>query len=357
LNLNVRIAAAAYAVPPDEENVAEILERERLRVETTLAPLTPLARQKALDNLGLSRVRVCGALQPYDLVLQAATEALEQAGIPARNIDLILDYSTFPGENSQSISFAHRLSADLGAETAMNLSFRAGGCGALHLAIKTALGWMSMDERIQTALLITGDTAPRDNRSLLPITVQGDAASAVVLRRDGAQGPRILGVEAMTLGHLHNAIALTRVDGQIQLTADAVMIEHKVMPIFYLHLFRLANKVLTDAGLRLSDVDLLQHQPPRSRGLPQDGGAARGRLAGHSHGRVWPHLRQRSGHQLCGDAPRRTDSSRPVAVVCIGRHRLHLGGDACPSLSPGPTAICCTSGCGRARWPGLTPLL
>jgi 3-oxoacyl-[acyl-carrier-protein] synthase-3 len=59
----------------------------------------------------------------------------------------------------------------------------------------------------------------------------------------------------MTLGHLHNAIALTQVDGKIQLTVDALMIEHKVMPIFYLHLFRLANKVLTDAGLRMSDVD------------------------------------------------------------------------------------------------------
>jgi 3-oxoacyl-[acyl-carrier-protein] synthase-3 len=255
LKLNVRIAAAAYAVPSGEESVAEILERERLRVESTLAPLSPRARDRALNNLGLSRVRVCGSQQPYDLVLLAAREALEQAGIAARNIDLIVDYSTFPGENSQSISFAHRLSADLGAETSMNLSFRAGGCGALHLAIKTALGWMSMDDRIQTALLVTGDTAPRDNRSLLPITVQGDAASAVILRRQSAQGPLILGVEAMTLGHLHQAIALTQNDGHIQLTADAIMIEHKVMPIFYLHLFRLANKALADAGLRLSDVD------------------------------------------------------------------------------------------------------
>jgi len=39
--------------------------------------------------------------------------------------------STFPGEDQQSLSFAHRLSAELGAETAMPLSFRAGGCGAL----------------------------------------------------------------------------------------------------------------------------------------------------------------------------------------------------------------------------------
>ena len=255
MNLNVRIAAAAYAVPPDEETVAEILERERLRVETTLAPLSSLARQRALDNLGLSRVRVCGEEQPYDLALKAVKAAIDEAGITPRDIDLILDYSTFPGENLQSISFAHRLSAELGAESSMNLSFRAGGCGALHLAIKTALGWMSMDERIQTALLVTGDTAPRHNRSLLPITVQGDAASAVVLRRQGAEGPLLLGVEAMTLGHLHKAIAVTQNDGHIQLTADAVIIEHKVMPIFYLHLFRLANKVLADAGLRLSDVD------------------------------------------------------------------------------------------------------
>jgi len=255
LNINVNIASAAYAVPSNEELVEDILERERLRVETTLAPLSPMARQKALDNLGLSCVRVCGSQQPYDLALTAAKAAVAEAGITARSIDLILDYSTFPGENQKSISFAHRLSVDLGAETSMNLSFRAGGCGALHLAIKTALGWMSMDERIQTALLITGDTAPQHNRSLLPITVQGDAASAVVLRRESAQGPRILGVEAMTLGHLHNAIALTQVDGKIQLSVDALMIEHKVMPIFYLHLFRLANKVLSDAGLRLNDVD------------------------------------------------------------------------------------------------------
>jgi 3-oxoacyl-[acyl-carrier-protein] synthase-3 len=242
-------------VPSNEEKVEDILERERLRVETTLAPLSAMARQKALDNLGLSRVRVCGSQQPYDLALMAAKAAIDEAGISAHNIDLIVDYSTFPGENQKSISFAHQLSVDFGAETSMPLSFRAGGCGALHLAIKTALGWMSMDERIQTALLVTGDTAPQHNRSLLPITVQGDAASAVVLRRESAQGPRILGVEVMTLGHLHNAIALTQVDGKIQLAADALMIEHKVMPIFYLHLFRLANKVLSDAGLRLSDVD------------------------------------------------------------------------------------------------------
>ena len=237
MNLNVRIAAAAYAVPPDEESVEAILAREHRRVEETLAPLTPLARQRALDNLGLCRVRVCRDKQPYELTLEAAKAAIAEAGIQAKQIDLILDFSTFPGKVSQAISSAHHLSADLGADSSLNLSFRAGGCGALHLAIQTALGWMSMDERIRTALLVTGDSAPPENRTLLPITVQGDAASAVILRRDSERGPLILGVDAMTLGHLHSAIAITQHEGRIQLVADALCIEHKVMPIFYLHLF------------------------------------------------------------------------------------------------------------------------
>jgi 3-oxoacyl-[acyl-carrier-protein] synthase-3 len=235
--------------------VEAILERERTRVETTLAPLSPLARRKALEGLGLSRVRVCGVKQPYDLALEAASTAIAEAGIAPRNIDLILDYSTFPGDNSRYLSFAPKLSAELGADNSLNLGFKAGGCGALHLAIKTALGWMSVDDNIQTALLVTGDAAPLENRSLLPVTVQGDAASAVILRRQGADGPLLLGVEAMTLGHLHNAIALTQAKGRIEIEADAVCIEHKVMPIYYLNLFRLAHKVLSASSLSLNDVD------------------------------------------------------------------------------------------------------
>ena len=255
MNFNVRIASAAYAVPPGVEPVEAILERERTRVETTLAPLSPLARRKALEGLGLSRVRVCGVKQPYDLALEAASTAIAEAGIAPRNIDLILDYSTFPGDNSRYLSFAPQLSAELGADNSLNLGFKAGGCGALHLAIKTALGWMSVDDNIQTALLVTGDAAPLENRSLLPVTVQGDAASAVILRRQGADGPLLLGVEAMTLGHLHNAIALTQAKGRIEIEADAVCIEHKVMPIYYLNLFRLAHKVLSASSLSLNDVD------------------------------------------------------------------------------------------------------
>jgi 3-oxoacyl-[acyl-carrier-protein] synthase-3 len=253
--MNVRIASAAYAVPPDVEAVEAVLERERTRVETTLAPLSPQAKLKAVEGLGLSHVRVCGAKQPYDLVLEAASNAIAEAGITARDINLILDYSTLPGENSHCLSFAHKLSAELGAETSLNLSFKAGGCGALHLAIKTALGWMSTDESIQTALLVTGDTPPHGNRSLLPVTVQGDAGSAVILRREGTEGPLLLGVDVMTLGHLQGAIGFVRTNGHLEIVVDALCIENQVMPIYYLNLFRLTQKVLAASSLTLNDID------------------------------------------------------------------------------------------------------
>ncbi len=253
--MNVRIAAAAFSVPPEDESVEAVLERERDRVEATLAPLSPKARQRATEGLGLSRVRVCGRKQPYDLVLEAASAAMTEAGITGQDVNLILDYSTFPGENSQYFSFAHKLSDELGADTSLNLSFKSGGCAALHLAIKTALGWMRTDESIQTALLVTGDTAPHGSRSLLPITVQGDAASAVILRREGDEGPLLLSVEAMTLGHLHEAIALIKTNGQLEIKVDAACMENEVMPVYYLNLLWVVQKALAASSLTLKNID------------------------------------------------------------------------------------------------------
>jgi 3-oxoacyl-[acyl-carrier-protein] synthase-3 len=89
----------------------------------------------------------------------------------------------------------------------------------------------------------------------LPVTIQGDGASAILLSRDAAQGPVLLGVEAMTLGHLHDAIALRQTPGGIEIVADAVAIEQRVMPIVYLHLYRLVNKVLAAHSLTIRDVD------------------------------------------------------------------------------------------------------
>ncbi|MGA9977236.1 MAG: 3-oxoacyl-[acyl-carrier-protein] synthase III C-terminal domain-containing protein [Candidatus Sulfotelmatobacter sp.] len=278
--MNVRIAAAAYAIPPNDEAVEAVLERERTRVETSLSPLSPESRRKAVEGLGLNRVRICGNQQLYDLVLEAATKAIAEAGVTARDVDLILDFSTWSSESwtsdswsnesssrqsssaksSQGLSFAHRLSVDLDAETSMILSFKVGGCAGLHIAIKTALGWMMTDETIQTVLLVTGDAAPQGNRSLLPITVHGDAGSAVILRREGTQslstqGPLLLGVEAMTLGHLHKAITMVKTNGHHDIIVDALCMEREVRPVYFLNMLLMVNKALAASSLTLKDID------------------------------------------------------------------------------------------------------
>ena len=253
--MNVRIAAAAYAVPPDDEAVAEVFEREQIRIERALAPLSPESRKKAIEGLGLNRVRVCGENKLYDLVLEAASKAIVEAGIKGRDINLILDYSTWSSESSQSLSFAHKLSDDLGAETAMILSFKVGGCAGLHVAIKTAMGWMSTDETIQTVLLVTGDAAPEGNRSLLPITMHGDAGSAVILRREVGEGPRLLSVQAMTVGHLHNAITMSRTSGRPDIVIDALCMEQQVRPVYFLNMLSVINQALAAASLSMKDIN------------------------------------------------------------------------------------------------------
>ena len=59
--IDVRIAGAAYAVPPETETVADVLERERCRVDAVLAPLSETSRRRAMEGLGLARVRVSGS--------------------------------------------------------------------------------------------------------------------------------------------------------------------------------------------------------------------------------------------------------------------------------------------------------
>jgi 3-oxoacyl-[acyl-carrier-protein] synthase III len=253
--MNVRIAAAAYAIPPDDEAVDAVMVREQSRIERALSPLSPESRKKAIEGLGLNRLRVCGENKLYDLVREAASKAIAEAGINGRDINLILDYSTWSSDSSHGLSFAHKLSADLGAETAMILSFKVGGCAGLHVAIKTALGWMSTDESIQTVLLVTGDAAPEGNRSLLPITMHGDAGSAVVLRRDGRKGPSLLSVQAMTVGHLQNAITMARTNGHPDIVIDALCMEQEVRPVYFLNMLAVINQALAAASLSLKDID------------------------------------------------------------------------------------------------------
>jgi len=255
--VSIRLAATAYALPPTSETVQSILEHERDRVAAALEAVGPELRRRALAELGIERVWTCDGLDPYVLMRLAADEALAKAGVPGQAVDLIVDYSTLPGDKGVSAPLAHRLASELGAETCLNLSFKFGGCAGFHLAVRLATSLMHTDTRLTTALLVATDSPPPGNRSLLPITVQGDAGSAVVLRRDAGVGPEIVATEVLTVGALHRVIELVQGPGGrgLELRVDAPQIEQAVMPIYYLHFHRLIHKILTDLGLAIDEID------------------------------------------------------------------------------------------------------
>jgi 3-oxoacyl-[acyl-carrier-protein] synthase III len=93
---------------------------------------------------------------------------------------------------------------------------------------------------------------------LLPIAVQGDAGSAVILVKNGKQGPALLTTEILTLSHLHDAITIC-CDGSepenLVIRVDSARIEKELMPIYYLNFFRLITKALAGTGLKLGDID------------------------------------------------------------------------------------------------------
>jgi 3-oxoacyl-[acyl-carrier-protein] synthase III len=253
----VRLAGAAYELPSTVASVEDILARERERVEAGLSAVSPALRLRATTRLGIERVRCCGSEQPYSLMNAAATSALDRAGVKGSAVNLIIDYSTLPGSGELYAPLAHRLSTDIGAETSLNISLKFGGCAGMHMAMLQAVALMRSDDRLRVALLVAADSPPPGSRSLMPLTVQGDAGSAIVLRADGGQGPSIEATEVLTVGQLHRVITLeTKPDGTgLELCVDAAQLEQSVVPVYYLHFHRLIHRALSKAGIRLSDVD------------------------------------------------------------------------------------------------------
>jgi hypothetical protein len=52
----------------------------------------------------------------------------------------------------------------------------------------------------------------------------------------------LLGVDAMTLGHLQKAITMVRTNGQFDIVVDALCMEREVMPVYFLNMLLTVSK-------------------------------------------------------------------------------------------------------------------
>jgi 3-oxoacyl-[acyl-carrier-protein] synthase III len=248
---------AHAALPEEIRSWTEVRQAEAARLELQLGVLSPALRERILSGLGIEAVRV-HAGPPSELALRAARGALEKANVSPASVRLIIDHSTLPGDYPAIWSLASRVASDLGATDAMTLGVHGAGCAGLLMALRTCRALLRTEPELAPALLVAADCVPDGGRCCLPVSVMGDAASAVVLGTTpaaGAWAPRLLSVVTSTLG-THHAVIVGRGSPALP-EVDGASFEERILPLHFIMSHRVLVRALERAGRTLEDLRYL----------------------------------------------------------------------------------------------------
>lgn len=255
-NKNISITATAYALPETAETVQSIIQREKSRVDLCLRSYSDTEKSDLITSLGIEQVRVCNQNSPYNLARTAFLQILAETKISPGDIDLVVDFSTFPDPDNYFFSIGHQLCSEFEIDNVLNITYKIGGCAGLHMALKTAAAIMNCSDSINTALLVAADSPPSGNRSLLPISIQGDAGSSVLLTKK-LEDPHVLATEICTHSFLGDVITLIPSDAGshgFNININTQKIESELKPIYYLNFYRLIQKIFDQSKLSLNDI-------------------------------------------------------------------------------------------------------
>lgn len=194
----VGILSAATYLPPRTRTLDDILTEEGIRLDASVR-----------SRLGVRQVHVFEGESPTDMAVEVSRLALEKAGLEPTGLDAIIDFSVMPQKYVEPAwSMSNELQALLGAKNAFTLGFSGGGSANIHVALKFATALIRANDDVSTILLVASDCAIPGNRIINqddPLTVIGDAASAIILQR-GAKKRVIVDSAASSDGRLHDVI-------------------------------------------------------------------------------------------------------------------------------------------------------
>ncbi len=238
----------------------------RVLTNDDLSEMMDTSDEWIVERTGIRERRIAGDEQALsDLALPAAREALEQAGIPGPEVDLIIVATVTP---DMAFPSAGAIIADeLGAGDAGAYDLSA-GCTGFMYAIAQAYGMLAAG-LAHRALVVGGDVLSRildwsDRRTAV---LFGDGAGAVVLRRVSEGG--FLGFELGADGSGGPQLFLPAGGSRAPASAETVA-EHKhfvqmngreVFKFATRVLVSSAEKVLAECGKSVDDVDVyIPHQ-------------------------------------------------------------------------------------------------
>jgi 3-oxoacyl-[acyl-carrier-protein] synthase-3 len=148
-----------------------------------LASLSESERRTCLA-LGVESVRADDGMSSADLAERAAREALEKAGVAARELGALIVVEPRSPERLLS-SEATRLQQRLGADQAITFTVGGLGCVSITPALLAARGLMCADGDLGDVLVVHGSKPATAGRYRHPVTVNGDGGQALLLSRRG----------------------------------------------------------------------------------------------------------------------------------------------------------------------------
>jgi 3-oxoacyl-[acyl-carrier-protein] synthase-3 len=238
----------------------------RVLTNDDLSEMMETSDEWIVERTGIRERRIAGDEQALsDLALPAARDALEQAGVPGPEVDLIIVATVTP---DMAFPSAGAIIADeLGADDAGAYDLSA-GCTGFMYAIAQAYGMLAAG-LAHRALVVGGDVLSRildwsDRRTAV---LFGDGAGAVVLQRVSEGG--FLGFELGADGSGGPQLFLPAGGSRAPASA-ATIAEHKhyvqmngreVFKFATRVLVSSAQKVLAECGKSVDDVDVyIPHQ-------------------------------------------------------------------------------------------------
>jgi 3-oxoacyl-[acyl-carrier-protein] synthase-3 len=239
---------------------------ERVMTNDEIAQMVDTSDEWILERTGIRERRVAGPDEALsDLCLPAARQALEHAGVAAKDVDLLIVATVTPDMFFPSTGVI--LADQLGMPDAAAYDLSA-GCTGFMYALAQAYGMLAAGLAERT-LVVGGDTLSKvvDWTDRSTCVLFGDGAGAVVLERVDSGGFLAfeLGAEGSGGIHLYMPAGGSREPATAESVAAgdhfAKMNGREVFKFATRVLVSSAHEILDECGLTVDDVDVyIPHQ-------------------------------------------------------------------------------------------------
>jgi 3-oxoacyl-[acyl-carrier-protein] synthase-3 len=179
-----------------------------------------------------------------EMAIKVGRKILDESGIDPSEIDAVVYFHSLYNQSLAPMSSVGKLQHELGLTRATGFAITGQGCASVNSSIRVCRN-MIMAGSAETALII-GSDAQQDSRSreLYGISIVGDGASAIIMRKGGERN-RLIEIGGFDEGYFH---AVTDWDSVDRENFDLV---------YMVASMRLVHRTLARAGVSLDQIKTL----------------------------------------------------------------------------------------------------